>query len=53
LAAELLFESSGPLAEVELADHVADDITLLLTEMGEMTIATPLDWLPLSGIGGN
>ena len=43
----------GPLAEVELADHVADDITLLLTEMGEMTTATPLDWLPLSGIGGN
>ncbi len=43
----------GPLAEVELADHIADDLTLLLSEMGDINTGTPLDWLPLSGLGGN
>jgi hypothetical protein len=43
----------GPLAEVELADHLSDDITLLLAEMGDINTGTPLDWLPLSGLGGN
>lgn len=43
----------GPLAEVELADHIGDDITLLLSEMGDINTGTPLDWLPLSGLGGN
>lgn len=42
----------GPLAELELADVVARDIDLLLAEMGEIRTGTPLDWLPLSGIGG-
>ena len=43
----------GPLAEVELADHIAEDIALLLSEMGDINTGTPLDWLPLSGLGGN
>lgn len=43
----------GPLAEVELADHIGDDIALLLSEMGDINTGTPLDWLPLSGMGGN
>ena len=43
----------GPLAELELADHIGDDITLLLSEMGDINTGTPLDWLPLSGLGGN
>ncbi len=42
----------GPLAELELADQVARDIELLLAEMGEIRTGTPLDWLPLSGLGG-
>jgi len=42
----------GPLAELELADQVGVDIGLLLAEMGEIRTGTPLDWLPLSGIGG-
>ncbi len=42
----------GPLAELELADAVAHDIELLLSEMGEIRTGTPLDWLPLSGLGG-
>lgn len=43
----------GPLAEVELADHISADLTLLLAEMGDINTGTPLDWLPLSGLGGN
>lgn len=43
----------GPLAEVELAEIVADDIENLLAEMGDISTGTPLDWLPLSGLGGN
>jgi len=43
----------GSLAEVELADDVGRDIDRLLSEMGDMTTGTPLDWLPLSGLGGN
>lgn len=43
----------GPLAEVELADHLAEDIVLLLDGMGDINTGTPLDWLPLSGLGGN
>jgi hypothetical protein len=42
----------GPLAELELADQVRDDIELLLAEMGDIRTGTPLDWLPLSGLGG-
>jgi hypothetical protein len=42
----------GPLGELELADQVARDIELLLSEMGEIRTGTPLDWLPLSGLGG-
>jgi hypothetical protein len=42
----------GPLAELELADRVRVDIGLLLEEMGEIRTGTPLDWLPLSGLGG-
>lgn len=42
----------GPLAELELADQVGLDIELLLGEMGEIRTGTPLDWLPLSGLGG-
>ncbi len=43
----------GPLAELELADDVRDQIHLLLDEMGDINTGTPLDWLPLSGMGGN
>lgn len=43
----------GPLAEYELAREVRDQISLMLTEMGDMNTGTPLDWLPLSGLGGN
>lgn len=42
----------GPLSELELADRVRRDIELLLAEMGEIRTGTPLDWLPLSGLGG-
>ncbi len=43
----------GPLAEVELADDIRRDIELLLSQMGDINTGTPLDWLPLSGLGGN
>lgn len=42
----------GPLAELELADQVREDIGLLLEEFGEVRTGTPLDWIPLSGFGG-
>lgn len=42
----------GPLTELELADQVGRDIERLLAEMGELRTGTPLDWLPLSGLGG-
>ena len=31
--------------------HAGDE--LLLNEMGDINTGTPLDWLPLSGLGGN
>ena len=43
----------GPLAELELADTVRDRIAQLLTEFGGTATGTPLDWLPLSGMGGS
>lgn len=43
----------GPLAELELADDVREQIHLLLDEMGDISTGTPFDWLPLSGMGGN
>ncbi|HSL73780.1 MAG TPA: hypothetical protein VK853_04910 [Ilumatobacteraceae bacterium] len=42
----------GPLTELELADRVRLDISLLLDELGELHTGTPLDWFPLSGLGG-
>jgi hypothetical protein len=42
----------GPLSELELADQVGRDIELLLAEMGDIRTGTPIDWLPLSGLGG-
>jgi hypothetical protein len=42
----------GPLAELELADHLRNQIGRLLDEMGEIRTGTPIDWLPLSGLGG-
>jgi hypothetical protein len=42
----------GPLSELELADEVARDIELLLSEMGDLRTGTPIDWLPLTGVGG-
>jgi hypothetical protein len=42
----------GPLAELELADHLRGRIGRLLDEMGEIRTGTPLDWLPVSGFGG-
>lgn len=43
----------GPLAELELADRVRDDIAMMLDEMGEMRTGTPIDWLPITAIGGS
>jgi len=42
----------GPLTELELSDQVGRDIELLLAEMGNLRTGTPLDWLPLTGVGG-
>jgi hypothetical protein len=42
----------GPLLELELADRVRLDIARLLEEFGDLRTGTPLDWLPLSGLGG-
>jgi len=42
----------GPLAELELADHVAEHIDDLLEEVGGTLTGTPLDWLPFGGLGG-
>lgn len=43
----------GPLIELELADTVERRIQRLLDEFGGTQTGTPLDWLPLSGMGGN
>ncbi|HUS41688.1 MAG TPA: hypothetical protein VMY16_03390 [Ilumatobacteraceae bacterium] len=42
----------GPLSELELADQVGCDIELLLLELGDLRTGTPVDWLPLRGVGG-
>lgn len=41
----------GPLAELELADHLQVRINALLDELGGATTGTPLDWLPFNGLG--
>ncbi len=43
----------GPLIELELADQVEQRIQRLLDEFGGTQTGTPLDWLPLSGMGGS
>ncbi len=43
----------GPLIELELADQVEQRIQRLLDEFGGAQTGTPLDWLPLSGMGGS
>lgn len=43
----------GPLSELELAHRLRTDIAKLLAEMGDINTGTPLDWLPLSGIGAH
>jgi len=43
----------GPLAELEMADDLRVAIHDLLTELGDITTGTPLDWLPLSGLGAH
>ncbi len=43
----------GPLTELELTDRIRHDIRGLLDEMGDISTGTPLDWLPLSGIGAH
>lgn len=42
----------GPLAEYDLAARVRTDIDDLLDEIGQIRTGTPLDWLPLDGLGG-
>jgi hypothetical protein len=42
----------GPLAELELADSLESHIQRQLDELGGTLTGTPLDWLPLSGMGG-
>lgn len=51
-ASKSLRRRRGPLSELELADQVRVDIARLLDELGELHTGTPLDWLPLSGLGG-
>ncbi len=43
----------GPLIELELADVVEHRIQRLLDQLGGAQTGTPLDWLPLSGMGGD
>jgi hypothetical protein len=43
----------GPLIELELADQVQQRIQRLLDQFGGPQTGTPLDWLPLSGMGGS
>jgi hypothetical protein len=43
----------GPLIELELADQVEHRIQRLLDEFGGTQTGTPLDWLPLGGMGGS
>ena len=43
----------GPLIELELADQVEQRIQRILDEFGGTRTGTPLDWLPLSGMGGS
>lgn len=43
----------GPLAELELADRVRNDVTGMLDELGDVGTGTPLDWLPSGLSGGN
>jgi len=43
----------GPLAELELADVIQRQIASLLDEMGDINTGTPLDWLPMSGLGSH
>ncbi|MEZ5295151.1 MAG: hypothetical protein R2697_02410 [Ilumatobacteraceae bacterium] len=42
----------GPLEELELADALQAHLDGLLDELGGAMTGTPLDWLPLGGIGG-
>lgn len=42
----------GPLIELELADLVERRIQELIDQFGGRQTGTPLDWLPLSGMGG-
>jgi hypothetical protein len=42
----------GPLAELELSDDVRARIQQMLDEFGGTLTGTPLDWLPISGMGG-
>jgi hypothetical protein len=43
----------GPLIELEMADLVEQRIQRILDEFGGTRTGTPLDWLPLSGMGGS
>lgn len=43
----------GPLAELEVADQLRQEIELLLDEMGDISTGTRLDWLPFSGLGSH
>ena len=43
----------GPLIELELADDLEVAIQQLLDELGDPVTGTPLDWLGMSGTGGN
>lgn len=42
----------GPLIELELADLLEQRIQRILDEFGGARTGTPLDWLPLGGMGG-
>lgn len=42
----------GPLDELETADALQAHLDALLDEFGGALTGTPLDWLPLNGIGG-
>ncbi len=43
----------GPLAELELADQIAEEIELLLDELGDLNTGWPFERVDLGGLGGN
>ena len=43
----------GPLAELELADQIAEEIELLLDELGDLNTGWPFEQISFGGLGGS